>query len=137
MTRIFWLGNLLPLPFWLLMILLPNWRWTHRVMASPLVVSPLAVVYVALMAPRLGRVAPAIRNPTLPSVAALLATPDGATLAWLHMMMGDLFVGRWVYLDARDRALDPRVTSPVLALAMIFSPAAFLLHLALRSRLAE
>lgn len=132
-TRIFWLGNLLPLPFWLLMILLPDWHWTRRVMASPLVAAPPAVVYVALMAPRLGKVAPAIRNPTLPSVATLLSTPDGATVAWLHMMMADLFVGRWIYLDARGRGLGPRLTSPLLVLAMVFSPAALLLYLAVRS----
>lgn len=133
MTRIFWLGTLLPLPFWLLMILLPDWRWTRRVIASPLVAAPPAVVYVALMAPRLRTVAPAIRNPTLPSVAALLSTPDGATLAWLHMVMADLFVGRWIYLDARARGLGPRLTSPLLVLAVVFSPAALLLHLAVRS----
>lgn len=135
MPRIFWLGNLLPLPFWVLMILFPNRRLTRRLLASPLVAAPPAAVYAALLAPRLGMVAPAIRTPTLFGVSSLLATPDGATLAWLHMMMADLFVGRWIYLDARERGLDPRLTSPLLAVAMVFSPVGLLLHLAFRSPL--
>lgn len=132
MAKVFWLGNLLPLPFWVSMIVVPNWRWTRRLMASPLVVAPPAVVYVAFMAPRLSMVAPTISRPTLSNVASLLGTPEGATAGWLHMMMADLFVGRWIYLDARARGLDSRLISPVLGVAMIFSPAGLLMYLALR-----
>ena len=132
MAKVFWLGNLLPLPFWVAMIVAPNWRWTRRLMASPLVVAPPAAVYVAFMAPRLRMVAPAIARPTLTNVASLLGTQEGATAGWLHMMMADLFVGRWIYLDARARGLDSRLISPVLGVAMIFSPAGLLVYLGLR-----
>lgn len=137
MEKVFWLGNLLPLPFWLLMILAPDWRWTRRVMASPLVVAPPALIYVAVLGPRLRTVAPAIARPSLARVTALQSTPEGAAASWLHLMMADLFVGRWIYLDARARGLPARLTSPVLCVAMVFSPAALLIYLGLRAAAPE
>jgi hypothetical protein len=132
MSAIYWLANLYCLPFWLLMILLPNWRWTRRAMSSPLVVAPPAALYTVLLATRLPRVVPAVLRPSLDGVSSLLGTPDGAAIGWLHYMMADLFVGRWIYLDARQRRLPRRQVSPVLGLAMVFSPAALLLYLGLR-----
>ncbi|MEZ4519506.1 MAG: abscisic acid-deficient protein Aba4 family protein [Chloroflexota bacterium] len=35
MDTIFSLSSLLVVPFWLLMILLPNWQWTQRILRSP------------------------------------------------------------------------------------------------------
>ena len=34
MDTLFAISNLLVMPFWLAMILLPRWRWTVRIMAS-------------------------------------------------------------------------------------------------------
>lgn len=31
---LFQLANLYIMPFWLLMIFLPHWSWTHRIMAT-------------------------------------------------------------------------------------------------------
>ena len=75
MTLIFRLSNLLVLPFWGLMILLPRWRWTERIMRSPSVSVAAALFYVALVLPRLGTIWPAVARPTLDGVAALLGSP--------------------------------------------------------------
>src|SRR4029077_8422390 len=32
---LFQISNILVLPFWLVMIALPHWRWTQRIIASP------------------------------------------------------------------------------------------------------
>lgn len=132
MTTIFWLGNLLGAPFWLLMILLPRWRWTRRMMASPLVAAPHAALYVAVMVPQLRRVAPAVAKPTPHRVELLLSTSEGLTAGWLHLMMADLFIGRWIYLDAQEHNIPARLSSPVLCLALVFSPAGLLAYLGLR-----
>jgi len=132
MEVIFKLSNLLVAPFWLLAILLPRWRFTQRVMRSPLVALGPAVLYAALMTPRLFELAPALLRPELPTIAALLATPEGATIAWAHFLAFDLFVGRWVYLDGRARGVSAWVTSPVLFLALLAGPLGFLLHLVTR-----
>ena len=112
MTLLFKLSNLLVLPFWALMILLPRWRWTARIMRSPFASAAPALIYAALVLPRLGTIWPAIARPTLTGVAALLGSPEGATIAWVHFLAFDLFVGRWVYLDSHERRLSALLTAP-------------------------
>ena len=65
MGLLFRLSNVLVLPFWALMILLPRWRWTARIMRSPFVSGAPAALYAALVLPRLGEIWPAVSRPTL------------------------------------------------------------------------
>ena len=132
METLFKLSGLLVLPFWALMIFLPRWRVTRRLMSSPLVAAAPAAVYAALVIPRLGEIWPAVSNPELSGVAALLGSPAGATIAWLHFLAFDLFVGRWVYLDGRERGVNAWLMAPVLFLTLMLGPCGFLLYLAVR-----
>jgi Domain of unknown function (DUF4281) len=133
MTLLFRLSNLLVLPFWALLILLPRWRWTERIMRSPFVSAAPALLYAALVLPRLGAIWPAIARPTLPGIAMLLGSPEGATIAWVHFLAFDLFVGRWIYLDSQQRRLSPLLTAPVLFLTLMLGPLGFLIYLVLRA----
>ena len=133
MTLLFRLSNLLVLPFWALVILLPRWRWTGRIMRSPFVSAAPALLYAALVLPRLGAIWPAIARPTLPGVATLLGSPEGATIAWVHFLAFDLFIGRWIFLDSQERRLSPLLAAPVLFLTLMFGPLGFLLYLVLRA----
>ncbi|HRC77211.1 MAG TPA: ABA4-like family protein [Kouleothrix sp.] len=133
METIFSLSNLLVLPFWLLMITLPRWRATERIMRSPLVSAAPALLYLVLVLPRLAELLPALANPTLAGVAALLGTPAGATIAWAHFLAFDLFVGRWAYLDSRERGVSAWIMAPVLLCVLMLGPVGFLLYLAARA----
>lgn len=131
---LFSLTNAVVLPFWALMILAPRWRWTLRVVASPLIVLPLLLIYAALVLPQLGELIPALARPTLDGIQELLGTPAGAAAGWAHFLALDLFVGRWIFLDARERAMPARLVSPLLVLVFMFAPIGLLAHLAVRSR---
>ncbi len=133
MTLLFRLSNLLVLPFWALMILLPRWRWTACILRSPFVSAAPALIYAALVLPRLDTIWPAIARPTLNGVAALLGSPEGATIAWVHFLAFDLFVGRWIYLDSQERRLSALLTAPVLFLTLMLGPLGFLLYLVIRA----
>lgn len=132
MEAVFKLSNLLIVPFWLLMILAPRWRVTERLMRTPLAPALPALLYAALILPRLLEVAPKLLRPELPQIAALLGTPEGATLAWAHFLAFDLFVGRWIYRDGRARNVSAWVASPILFLTLMVGPLGLLLHLAVR-----
>jgi hypothetical protein len=129
---IFSLSGLLVMPFWALMIFLPHWRWTRRILRSPLVILPPALLYGALALPRLAEVFPAVSSPTLAGIATLLGAPVGATIAWAHFLAFDLFVGRWIYLDGRERGISALLMAPVLFLTLTLGPLGFLLYLVLR-----
>ena len=107
-------SSLLVLPFWLLIILLPSWRFTERVVRSPWIAAPAALLYAVLVLPRLPEVLGAVANPELGGVSALLGSPAGATIGWVHFLAFDLFVARWAYLDSRERGVNPLVMAPVL-----------------------
>ena len=133
MSRLFALGSFLVLPFWLLMILAPRWRVTQRLVASPLVVAGPLALYALLVLPELLALLPALARPELPAIAALLGTPAGATIAWMHFLAFDLFVARWMYLDARERGWPAGLLSPLLALTLMFGPLGLGAYLGLRA----
>src|SRR6266481_1912269 len=133
MTVLFSLSNLLVLPFWGLLILLPRWRWTGRIMRSPFVSATPALLYAALVLPRLGTIWPAVARPTLTGIATLLGSPEGATIAWVHFLAFDLFVGQWIFLDSQERRLSPLLMAPVLFLTLMLGPFGFLIYLVLRA----
>jgi hypothetical protein len=132
MGLLFRLSNVLVMPFWALMVLLPRWRWTARIMRSPLVSAAPAALYGALVLPRLGEIWPAVSRPTLGGVVALLGSPAGATVAWVHFLAFDLFVGRWIYLDSQERGVSAWLMAPLLFLTLMLGPVGFLLYLIMR-----
>jgi hypothetical protein len=118
-------------PFWALMILAPGWSVTRRIIGSPLIVVPPALVYAAVVLPQFGTVFAAVASPEPAGVAALLGTPLGAAAGWAHFIAFDLFVGRFIYLDSRERGINPLVVAPVLALTILLAPLGLLAHLLL------
>lgn len=132
METLFSLSNLLVMPFWLAMIVLPRWRWTLRIMSSLWPIVPAAVLYAVLVVPNLAALLPMLTNPELAAIAALLGTPQGAIVAWAHFLAFDLFVGRWVYLDGRAIGLSAWIVSPILFFVLMVGPAGFLLYVLAR-----
>jgi hypothetical protein len=119
---VFSLSALVVAPFWLLMLLGPRSRVTARVMASPAVVMGAVVLYAGLVLPKILALIPVLARPELSGIAALLGTPRGATIAWAHFLALDLFAGRWIFLDARQRGLSAWLVSPLLVLTLMFAP---------------
>jgi hypothetical protein len=129
MELVFQLSSLLVMPFWLLMVLLPTWRWTQRIMASVWIVAPAALLYTVLIIPMMATALPGLMNLELATIAEMLGTPAGATVGWIHFLAFDLFVGRWVYLDSRGLGLSAWIISPILLMVLMFGPLGLLLYL--------
>ncbi|GIH19479.1 ABA4-like family protein [Rugosimonospora africana] len=124
-------------PFWALMILVPHWTWTARIIKSPLIVLPVVVIYAAVVVPASGEVLPVVMSPTLGGVRDLLGTADGAAAAWAHMLAFDLFAGRWAWLDSREREVPALVMAAVLVLTILLGPLGLAAYLAVRTRWAR
>ncbi len=129
----FELSNLVVLPFWALMVFLPTWSVTRRIVASPWIVAPPALIYLATLLPVANLVVPEVVTPVQARVALLLGTPTGVTLAWAHFVAFDLFVGRWIYCDSRSRLYSPWWVSPVLVLTLLLGPVGLLVYLLART----
>jgi hypothetical protein len=130
---LFQVSNILVLPFWLLMIVLPHWRWTKRIIGSPWIAAPTALIYAILVVPSAVTLLSALAQPTLAGVTALLGTPEAAAIAWAHFLTFDLLAGRWTYLDSHARKISAWIMAPVLLLTFLLGPLGFLLYLPVRS----
>jgi hypothetical protein len=129
----FSISNLSVMPFWVSLILAPRTRWTDRLVRSPLIVLPAAAIYAALVLPALGLVLPAVARPELSPLAGLLGSPLGAAAAWAHFLAFDLFVARWIYLDARERPWPTPLLSGLLLVTLLLGPLGLGAYLAARS----
>ncbi|MDT9684116.1 ABA4-like family protein [Streptomyces sp. TRM76323] len=133
---LFELAFLLAAPVWLLMVLAPGQPLTDRIAASPLTAVPVLLVHLALAAPVAPELWAAVRQPDLEAFRALTALPDGAGAVWAQVIAWDLLIGQWMYRECRRLGVRPLVSSPLLVLTVLLSPAALLLFLPLRAALA-
>ncbi len=133
LETLFSLSNLVVMPFWILMIFLPGWAWTQRIMRSSLVIVPPALFYALLILPNLGAVLSGVASPTLAGISALLGTPEAAFAGWMHYLAFDLFVGRWEYLDSRVRGISGWLMAPALFFTLMLGPVGYLIYLGVRA----
>jgi hypothetical protein len=129
METIYTFLNIFVMPFWLLMMLAPHWPWTKRIMRSFWPVVLVALVYVGLLLSQIGAMLGSLANPTLAVIAETLGQPAGTTIAWAHFLAFDLFVGRWAYLDSREKEMTAWIASPLLFFILMAGPLGFLLYL--------
>ena len=131
MSFLFQLSFLLAAPFWALMIVAPRWSWTRRIVGSPLIIAPVALLYLVIAVPRLADLLPLVTGPTLPGLQSAMAEGGAATLVWAHIIAFDLFVGRWIHLEGSRAAIHPLVMAPILIVTILFAPIGFLLFSAI------
>jgi len=132
LENIFQVANLFVLPFWALMVLLPNWQVTRRVMASYLPYGALASLYIYLFATLDSGILTAFSDPQLElsSLAGMFANSQVMATGWVHFLVFDLFVGRWIYLQGQDERVFTRHS---LAFCLFAGPLGLLVHLITRA----
>lgn len=123
----------LAVPFWVMMIFLPAWRWTGWIIASPLIVVPPLLVYLLVMIPIFPQFWTAVSAPDLAVLQQVLGSPNGSAAVWAQLIAFDLFVGRWMYRDGRARGISPWLMGPLLLVTILLSPVGLLSYLALRA----
>ncbi|AFY40311.1 hypothetical protein Lepto7376_4191 [[Leptolyngbya] sp. PCC 7376] len=127
LENVFNVANYFVLPFWALMIVLPRWQFTQKVMDSVLPFVALALVYGCLFVLSIEPdQAELWGNPTLPNLAALFSIPKVMATGWVHYLVMDLFVGRWIYQQGVEKQL---ITAHSLALCLFAGPLGLLSHL--------
>ena len=126
-AQLFEYSNLYVLPFWAVMILLPNWRWTRKIMGSYLPFIPLILLYLFLFSGSLNaETAEALASPSLGDIARFFADETAAATGWTHFLVMDLFVGRWIYWQGQQTGVW---TSHSLAFCLFAGPVGLLSHI--------
>jgi Domain of unknown function (DUF4281) len=127
LSQIFDGANLFVLPFWALIIVLPKWEITRKVISSPLPFIALAGLYLYLVITTFDpESAQSLANPKLADIARVFGEEGVAAVAWVHFLVMDLFVGRYIYLEGQDKGI---ITTHSLILGLFFGPLGLMSHL--------
>lgn len=128
LERLFSLAGLVVLPCWVLLAIVPSWRWTQR-LSTFIVPLLIAAVYVALLLhPRTAGAG--FRS--LAEVSLLFSSPYALLAGWIHYLAFDLFTGAWEARDAASLGLSRWLVLPCLFLTFMFGPLGLALYLLLR-----
>lgn len=120
------------IPFWVMLVVLPRWRWTTLVVHSPLPALLLVPAYAILLFG--GQ--PAREGAsffTLEGVSNIFTSPSTIAACWIHYLVFDMFVGAWEARDARRRGIPHWLLVPCLVLTLLFGPIGYALYLAVRA----
>lgn len=123
--------NLIPMPWWLLMIFAPKTRLTQRLTRNYAIFLLLGLLYVIFLA--LGVSGASVETGVDFSFNAIqqsLAQSDLLFVgAWIHYLVFDLFVGFWIYKEGLRRAIPVWQTSICLLFTLMTGPLGFALFL--------
>ena len=116
---------------WALMILLPGWSVTKRLVewtAFPVAVSVIYVIGVLAVLSETGFGVVADFG-SAEGVDGLMANPDIALIAWIHLLAFDHLVGVVIFRDNLRHDVVPIPIQSLLLLAtLMFGPAGFLMY---------
>lgn len=131
MENLFGLLTLLPLPFWVLMLLFPRVELTRRLVTSSWPFIALGAVYALLLLTALFTQSPADLSLSAAALQGAIAGGWGFLAVWAHLLILDLFAGIWIFRDARYWGVQPAL----FLLATLFAgPLGLALYLFLRQR---
>ena len=109
------------------MILFPKWNITQKVMGSYLPFLPLIGAYIYyLVATVEPESAAALANPQLGDIARFFSEEGAAGAGWVHFLVMDLFIGRWIYQQGQEKKIW---TIHSLILCLFFGPVGLLSHI--------
>lgn len=115
---------------WLLLALLPRWRYTSTLITSIVVPALLALVYTFLIMTEFGTTEGGFGS--LAQVALLFQNHAALLAGWIHYLAFDLFIGSWEARDAQRLGINHWLVLPCLFFTFIFGPIGLLLYLILR-----
>jgi len=131
---LFTLANLSVVPAWFLLIALPKWSVTEKLVHSMLYPLVLGVGYsIGLFFAVFGGMGAEDGSFTsIAGVQALFSVDLGLLIGWVHYLVFDLFVGAWAARDAKRRGFSHALLIPCLLFTFTAGPFGLLLYLILR-----
>jgi hypothetical protein len=130
---LFSLASAAVLPGWALLVLVPRWKWTARLVGPVLIPALLTLLYLYLLVARWAILTGGFGS--LATVRRLFDDPAVLLAGWVHYLAFDLFVGSWEVRDAQRLALPHLLVVPCLLLTLLFGPVGFLSYLVVRGSL--
>jgi hypothetical protein len=129
--QLFQLSNGLALAGWLLLLIVPYWKWTSRI-TTGVVITLLSVLYMVLLFTSLNF----SDFQSFSSLEGLrgLFNSDGAVLVgWIHYLAFDMMVGQYIVSNAARNGVNRYVIIPCLLLTFMAGPTGLVLYFLIRT----
>ncbi len=131
LEQLFSWANRSVLPGWLLLVILPGWRYTTGFITSVLLPGVLGIAYLSLFVANWAA-ADFSAFGSLAGVKSLFQIDALLLAGWIHYLAFDLFIGSWEVRDARSLRIPHLLVIPCLFLTFMMGPVGLLLYLVLR-----
>ena len=130
MQLLFQFLSFAPGPFWLLILFLPGNRWA--MLAVDLFLILLAGLFAWQTIPIIPQILPLLLEPKFDEMHAFLSSEAGFVGSWNHMILSDLWIGRWVAQDTRQFSRPLLVRLLCIPPILLFGPLGLFCYLLLR-----
>jgi hypothetical protein len=124
-AEIFSICNKVILLGWVLLIFLPNWKYTQAIIVNGLIVL-FAGIYTFVILKGIGNFNPDSFS-TLSNVKALFQNDDAVAAGWIHYLAFDLFVGAYIVRKSKKIQLSRVLYTICLPFTFMFGPMGYLL----------
>lgn len=116
---LFVLSNAIVLPGWLLLLVLPAWKWT-RILAAYAIPGALSLLYLVVMVSDVGFFTGNFSS--IVEVGEMFQNEWLLLAGWVHYLAFDLFVGAWEVRDSQRLEVPHAYVVPCLALTFVAGP---------------
>lgn len=118
--QVFTIVNLLAVIGWLLIAIVPRWKYTRIIVLSGGIPLLLSVAYLILIVMFFGKAEGGFDS--LANVMKLFTSEWAVLAGWIHYLAFDLFIGSWQVRDAERRNINHLAVIPCLVFTFLFGP---------------
>lgn len=126
---LFSIAGMTVLPGWFLLIFLPRWKYSARLVAGVIIPALLALLYAWLIVTRMGGEG---GFGSLAEVRRLFGDDYLLLAGWVHYLVFDLFIGSWQVRDSERAGIHHLAVVPCLLLTFLFGPVGLLVYFVVR-----
>ena len=127
---LFSIASAVVLPGWVVLVVLPRWRWASGFIAAVLLPALLGGLYLGLIG--LNILGADGGFGSLGDVSRLFENRYLLLAGWVHYLAFDLFIGAWEVRDAQRVGTSHLLVIPCLILTFLLGPVGLLVYLGLR-----
>jgi len=131
-SEVFSIANMIAMPMWILMILLPKWKITRFLIDYKVIPLVLAIIYALYIFIALSG-GGGMDFGSLESVMALFTEENAVLAGWVHYLAFDLLVGMWMVDKNKELGIHQLIMAPCLLGSFMLGPIGFLLFMIIRA----
>ncbi|SEL04778.1 protein of unknown function [Aquimarina amphilecti] len=129
---IFSIANMIAMPMWILMALLPKWKVTRFLIDFKIVPIILSLVYGFYIFQAI-QIGGGMDFGSLATVMELFTEENAVLAGWVHYLAFDLIVGMWILDQNKKLGIHQLLIAPCLFATFMLGPIGFLLFIIIKS----